>query len=130
MATPEKLVENKIKAQLDKIGAYYHKNFGSSYSGKGIPDIEGVYAGKFFAIEVKRVTGGAPTPTQIRHLIDIARNGGIAMISSDPKCVDCLLTENVELVDYQYFRDKNVTVEQAKDLWQKRKKGSIAVQLV
>lgn len=129
--TPEKAVENKIKKALEKENYYFNKNFGGGYSKKGIPDIIGVGNSQFFAIEVKRVEGGNPTPIQIKHLKQIAQNGGLAYLACGPEVVDDIKTNHGKLESFNITKtpDDDITVSFAHKLWNNRQKGINAIKL-
>lgn len=123
MATgPEKRIEDKIKQELTKVGAYYVKNFASPQTSKGIPDITGVYQEKFFAIEVKRLKGGKPTPVQLKHLIQIATQGGIACISNDPLVIHKIYNpdnykNSILCIDLKKLVQLELTANNVKKVW-------------
>ena len=76
----EKLIENKIKAYLKSIGAYYFKHHGNQFSQVGVPDIIACYKGRFIGIEVKNETGKT-SPLQDVNLEMIANAGGIGVVA-------------------------------------------------
>lgn len=84
----EKNVENRIKKDLKDHHYWYTKIFANAYTKKGIPDIVAVINRQFVALELKRPTGGKPTPIQIRNLQEIANNGGLSIITNDPHIVE------------------------------------------
>ena len=63
--TPEKAVENKIRKNVKTVGGWIVKFFASPNTNKGVPDLLSVINGHFCAFEVKRPTGGTPTPVQL-----------------------------------------------------------------
>ena len=71
----EKLYENKIKAYLKSIGAYFIKTHGDRFSKVGTPDIIACVNGKFVAVEVK-AENGKPSDLQLYHLEQIRKAGG------------------------------------------------------
>lgn len=75
----EKSFENKIKAYLKSIGAYFVKTHGDRFSRVGTPDILACVNGKFVAIEVK-AANGKPSKLQIYHIEQIIKSGGIGYI--------------------------------------------------
>lgn len=77
----ESQVVNLVKKYLDKNGFYYMVTQGNMYGKGGRPDIIGFADGKGFAIETKGNTGYKVKPNQLMNLIDIARNGGIAVVA-------------------------------------------------
>lgn len=76
----EKIIENKIKAYLKSIGAYYVKYFGNSYSQVGVPDILACYKGRFIGIEVKNETGKT-SKLQDLNILAIQKAGGISFVA-------------------------------------------------
>jgi len=82
-STPESLVKKKIKAILAKHGAYYAMPIGSMYGNAGVPDfLCCVPGGHFLAIEAK-AGRGTTTALQDKHLADIRRAGGTAMVVNE-----------------------------------------------
>ena len=75
----EKLFENKIKAYLKSIGAYFIKTHGDRFSKVGTPDIIACINGHFVAVEVK-ATNGRPSELQKYHINQIKESGGFAVI--------------------------------------------------
>ena len=71
----EKVFENKIKAYLKSIGAYFIKTHGDRFSRVGTPDIISCVNGHFVAVEVK-AENGKPSDLQIYHLDEIRKSGG------------------------------------------------------
>jgi hypothetical protein len=78
-ATPEKLVKNKVVAQLKTLGAYYFYPVTGGYGASGVPDVVGCYKGRFIGIECK-ANGNKPTALQQMNLDKIAAQGGIALV--------------------------------------------------
>ena len=79
MAQREKTFENKVKAFLNSIGAYYIKTHGDRFSKVGTPDILACVNGHFVAVEVK-AENGKPSELQLYHLEQIENTGGIAFL--------------------------------------------------
>lgn len=75
----EKAYENKIKSELKKVGAYFVKYFGCSFTQAGVPDILSSVRGYFLAIEVKNEKGKA-SELQKRNIHEIKKCGGIGII--------------------------------------------------
>ena len=75
----EKVFENKIKAYLKSIGAYFIKTHGDRFSKVGTPDIIACINGHFVAVEVK-ATNGRPSELQKYHINQIKESGGFAVI--------------------------------------------------
>lgn len=136
--TPEKRVENAIKKRLTAMGYYFNKTFSGAHENKGIPDLIGVGRGLFFAIEVKRLTGGAPTKVQMQHLRDIANNGGLAFVANDPQVCDFIAAH------YRHpqpdtperhgvivpLQDDDVTIEFATQAWRSLPKTCHVLQIL
>ena len=75
----EKSFENKVKAYLKSIGAYFIKTHGDRFSRVGTPDIIACVNGHFVAVEVK-AENGKPSELQIYHIEQINIAGGYADI--------------------------------------------------
>ena len=75
----EKVFENKIKAYLKSIGAYFIKTHGDRFSRVGTPDIIACINGHFVAVEVK-ATNGKASELQKYHINQIKESGGFAVI--------------------------------------------------
>ena len=75
----EKAFENKIKAYLNSIGAYFIKTHGDRFSRVGTPDIIACINGHFVAVEVK-ADKGKPSDLQLYHIQQINNAGGYAII--------------------------------------------------
>ena len=75
----EKAFENKVKAFLKSIGAYYIKTHGDRFSKVGVPDILACVNGYFVAVEVK-AENGKPSELQLYHLEQIENTGGLAFL--------------------------------------------------
>lgn len=75
----EKTFENKVKAFLKSIGAYYIKTHGDRFSKVGTPDILACVNGHFVAVEVK-AENGKPSELQLYHLEQIENAGGLAFL--------------------------------------------------
>ena len=86
-ATPEKLVKNKVVAQLKMLGAYYFYPVTGGYGASGVPDIIVCYKGRFIGIECK-ANGNIPTPLQQMNLEKIAAQGGIAIVVDETNVND------------------------------------------
>lgn len=75
----EKNFENKIKAYLKSIGAYFIKTHGDRFSRVGTPDIIACINGHFVAVEVK-AANGTPSDLQLHHIQQINKAGGYGVI--------------------------------------------------
>lgn len=87
--TPEGKVKNDIKKLLKKRGFYFFSPIGSAYGTHGIPDIIVCAQGRFIGIEVK-APGKEHTVTanQERHLQEIDKSGGVALIAASAEALD------------------------------------------
>lgn len=88
--TPEKHVENHIRKTFQTVGGYIVKFFASPNTNKGVPDLLGCLAGRFIALEIKRLHQGKPTPVQLKNLQQIANAGGIALVTNDHRIVNAI----------------------------------------
>lgn len=79
MSQREKVFENKVKAYLKSIGAYFIKTHGDRFSKVGTPDILACVNGRFVAVEVK-AENGKPSELQLHHIEQIKKAGGVAYI--------------------------------------------------
>lgn len=77
--TPEGKVKAKVKKVLNEIGAYYTMPMGTGFSSSGAPDFIICIAGLFYGIECK-ANGNKPTALQLKHLDDIRKAGGVALV--------------------------------------------------
>ena len=77
--TPEAKVKAKVKKVLNELGCYYAMPVGTGFGNSGVPDFLICKGGLFYGIECK-ANGGKPTALQLKHLDDIRKAGGIAMI--------------------------------------------------
>lgn len=75
----EKAFENKIKAFLKSIGAYFIKTHGDRFSKIGTPDIIACVNGYFVGVEVK-AENGKPSELQLYHIKQIKESGGYGCI--------------------------------------------------
>ena len=75
----EKVFENKVKAYLKSIGAYFIKTHGDRFSKVGTPDILACVNGYFVGIEVK-APNGKPSELQLYHIEQIKKAGGYGVI--------------------------------------------------
>lgn len=134
--TPEKKIENKIRDSFKDAGGDIKKFFASPHTNKGIPDLIGVLNGVYIALEVKRPTGGKPTPVQLKNLQNIANAGGIACVTNDPNIVTILKTKTINytpnkqkikvpndnlVINYASIPSNGITEINARHLWQQTK---------
>lgn len=77
--TPEAKVKKRVKQILAEIGAYYAMPIGTGFGNAGVPDFLICKGGLFYAIECK-ANGNKPTALQLKHLDDIRKAGGIALV--------------------------------------------------
>lgn len=120
----EKNVENHIKKSLEEHGYWYTKIYANQFTKKGIPDILATVNSQMVALEIKRPTGGKPTPIQIKNLTEIANNGGLAIITNDPKIVNKITTNDPKNIFYYQPNDTNiVSANEATKIWQHPNNG-------
>ena len=79
----EKNFENKIKAYLKSIGAYFIKTHGDRFSRVGTPDIIACINGHFVAVEVK-AENGKPSDLLRCQIEQIRKAGGHSFLL-DPR---------------------------------------------
>ena len=77
--TPEAKVKKRVKEILNDVGAYYAMPVGTGFGNSGVPDFLVCKEGLFYGIECK-ANGGKPTALQLKHLDDIRKAGGIALV--------------------------------------------------
>ena len=77
--TPEAKVKAKVKKLLNELGAYYTMPVTGGYGNSGVPDFIVCKESLFYGIECK-ANGGKPTALQLKHLDDIRKAGGIALV--------------------------------------------------
>jgi len=80
--TPEAKVKAKVKAVLNKYGAYHFSPATGGYGKSGVPDIIACFEGKFLAIECKAGTNKT-TALQEANLAHINRQGGFAFVINE-----------------------------------------------
>lgn len=104
--TPEAKVKAKVKKILVELGAYYTMPMGTGFSSSGAPDFIICIAGLFYGIECK-ANGGKPTALQLKHLDDIRKAGGVALV------VDETNVENLrkELLSHVKSKEDLVALE-------------------
>ena len=77
--TPEAKVKAKVKKILNEMGAYYAMPMGTGFGNSGVPDFLICIGGLFYGIECK-ANGNKPTALQLKHIDDIRKAGGIALV--------------------------------------------------
>lgn len=78
--TPEGKVKARVKKILSDAGAYYAMPVGSGFGNAGVPDfLVCAQWGRFYAIECK-AGKGKTTALQNKHLDDIRKAGGVALV--------------------------------------------------
>ena len=78
-ATPESKVKKKVVDLLKQHGAYFFYPVTGGYGRSGVPDIVACWKNRFLGIECK-TRGNNPTELQMKNLVDIANQGGLAFI--------------------------------------------------
>jgi hypothetical protein len=93
---PETKLVNQIFKTIREVCAegqgYFIKIHGSAYQVSGIPDIVGVYRGRFIALEVKTDTGEV-SRRQVLIMARIKKAGGIARVVTSAREVRTILEE-------------------------------------
>lgn len=77
--TPEAKVKKRVKQILAEVGAYHAMPIGTGFGNAGVPDFLVCLRGRFYGIECK-ANGGKPTALQLKHLDDIRKAGGVALL--------------------------------------------------
>ena len=80
MSQPEARLSRQIMAALRERGAFVWKNHGGPTMMSGLPDIAGVWHGKFIAIETK-MPGNNPSAIQERRIAEIRAAGGRVVVA-------------------------------------------------
>lgn len=92
MSQPESKLSRDIQNALRARGAFCHKNHGGPTMMSGLPDIEGVYQGFYFAIETKMPEGKEPTEIQkLRHRQIREAGGAVAVCRTVRSAVEFVL---------------------------------------
>lgn len=85
--TPEGKVKDKVKKVLKELEAYYVMPATGGYGSSGAPDFLVCYEGRFFGIECK-AADNQPTALQLKHLTDIRKAGGLAIVINETSVDD------------------------------------------
>lgn len=116
MGTEKTLVENPIKKELEKRGAWFLKVYAGAGMPKGVPDILALYCGRFVAFENKKPEKGAKiTYVQKKALQHITDNGGIGVV---PRSLSfaCKVLDAIELNDENALRKLGYKTHSKKEL--------------
>lgn len=81
-ATKEKLVKQRVVAQLKALGAYYFYPATGGFGSSGVPDVVCCLDGRFIGIECK-AGKGKTTALQDKNLREISEAGGLAMVVNE-----------------------------------------------
>jgi len=79
-AHTEAAITKSIRDLLTRFQIFHWKNWGGMMGTKGVPDIIGIYKGRFLGIEVKTAIGNV-SPEQEQFLKNIQENGGIGFVA-------------------------------------------------
>ena len=71
----ESTLQKQVIKYLSSNNIYYENNHGSSWGGKGRPDLTVCLEGKWISLELK-VGNNQPSPAQIIHKNRIEKSGG------------------------------------------------------
>lgn len=106
--TPEAKVKAKVKKVLNELGAYYTMPMGTGFSSSGAPDFIICIAGLFYGIECK-AQGNKPTALQLKHLDDIKKAGGVALVvnESNVNQLKELLGYDKDIKDFDVDRSRS-----------------------
>lgn len=80
MAQPEARLSKRIIQAWRERGAFCFKVWGSAHQMAGIPDIVGVYKGRFIACETK-MPGNKPSAIQQHRISQIEAAGGLCVVA-------------------------------------------------
>ncbi len=78
-AQSEAAITRGVRAILQQLGIFHWKVHQGLGSTPGIPDICGIWQGKFLAIEIKTAKGKL-SPQQERKIAEITAHGGLAFV--------------------------------------------------
>ena len=81
-ATKEKLVKQRVVAQLKALGAYYFYPATGGFGSSGVPDVVCCLDGRFIGIECK-AGKGKTTALQDKNLRGIEAAGGVALVINE-----------------------------------------------
>lgn len=81
MAQGESKLSRDIMKAMRGHGAFVWKNHGSPLMMAGLPDITGVYRGRFIGIETKMPGGKGPSLVQILRHAQIREAGGVVEVA-------------------------------------------------
>ena len=93
-ATPESKVKKRVVDLLKSYGVYFFYPVTSGYGRSGVPDIVCCWKGRFIGIECK-ASGGRPTALQMKNLMQIVDQGGVALLVDETGLGVLSLTLNV-----------------------------------
>jgi len=95
MAQPEARLSKKIMQAWRDRGAFCFKVWGSAHQMNGVPDIVGVYRGRFIACETK-MPGNEPSRIQQHRIKQIEAAGGRCVVAYSVEAAVALLED----IDY------------------------------
>lgn len=91
MTQGESRLSRRIAQALRAKGAFVFKVHGSALMMAGLPDLIGVYKGRFFGFETKMPEGADPTPIQrLRHQQIREAGGHVAVVRTVGQALDAL----------------------------------------
>jgi len=76
----EAAITKGIRDLLNRFQIFHFKHWGGMMGTKGVPDILGIYKGRFLGIEIKTASGKV-RPEQEAFLENIRENGGIGFVA-------------------------------------------------
>jgi hypothetical protein len=94
--TPEAKVKKKVRALLEKHGAYYAMPATGGYGASGVPDFLVCHHGRFIGIETK-AGSNKPTALQLNNMKQIERAGGVTLVINEDNLNDLVkLLESIQ----------------------------------
>jgi Holliday junction resolvase len=81
MSQREARLSRTIMAALREHGAFCFKVHGGPLMMAGLPDIVGVYRGRFFGVETKNPDGSKPTAIQLHRHDQMRQAGAIVVVA-------------------------------------------------
>ena len=96
----ERALQTKVLAWLNAFGGHWENRSPGAFGSTGVPDITGIFLGRFVAIELKHPRhhhGPKPDdtrwPAQKRYLVNVYTSGGCALATNNLRAVKNLVRE-------------------------------------
>lgn len=93
----ERALQTQVLKFLKLHGGFWENRSPGHFGSTGVPDITGVYAGRFVAIELKHPREHGPKaddkrwPAQRRYLKNVALHNGMALATNNLAAVEALI---------------------------------------